>query len=166
VVKAAGRFLTCVLLLLPSFASAQERDRPVATATRLSGSVRIDGHLDDAAWRTATPLDQFVQRQPSEGQPATDAMEVRFLFDDNALYVGVSMASSAPIQAPLGRRDSGNQSDNIQISLDSYLDRRTASTFGVTASGVRLDYYYPSDDEGSGDETFEPVWKARTAERR
>jgi hypothetical protein len=155
-------FFTLVLLLGTSVASAQERDRPGATATRLSGTIRIDGRLDEAAWRTAIPLTQFVQRQPDEGQPATDPMDVRFLFDDGALYVGVSLAASAPIRAPLGRRDSGDQSDNIQISLDTYLDRRTASTFGVTASGVRLDYYYPSDDEGSGDGTFEPVWEART----
>lgn len=159
---AAGRYLTCAFILFTSLASAQERDRPSATATRVTGAVRIDGRLDDPAWRTATPLTQFVQRQPDEGAPASDAMDVRILFDDGALYVGVRMASSAPIQAPLGRRDSGNQSDNIQISLDTYLDRRTASTFGVTASGVRLDFYHPSDDERSGDETFEPVWEART----
>ena len=32
------------------------------------------------------------------------------------------------------------------MSLDTYLDRRTSSTFGVTAAGVRLDRYYASDD--------------------
>jgi hypothetical protein len=155
-----------VLLLMvvaPVAATAQERERPVATATRVAGPLRIDGRLDEAAWASATPLTRFVQRQPDEGAPATDPIDVRILFDDRALYVGARMVSSAPIQAPLGRRDDDDRSENIQVSLDTYLDRRTAYTFGVTASGVRLDYYHASDDQGSGDSTFDPVWEARTA---
>ena len=42
-------------------------------------------------------------------------------------------------------------------------DRRTAYTFGVSASGVRLDRYHPRDDESSADAGFDPVWEARTA---
>jgi hypothetical protein len=140
----------------------QERERPAASALRLAGSIRIDGRLDDAAWASAQPVTQFVQRQPAEGRPAVDKMDVRIAFDDGALYIGARMESSSPIQAPLGRRDDDDRAENIQISLDTYLDRRTAYTFGVTASGVRLDYFHSSDDEGSGDSAFDPVWEART----
>jgi len=41
----------------------------------------------------------------------------------------------------MGRRDEGEQSEHLLLSFDTYLDRRTASTFGVTAAGVRLDRY-------------------------
>ena len=75
-----------------------------------------------------------------EGAPPTDRMEVRFVYDDDALYVGARMFSDAPIQAPMGRRDDGEQAEHLLVSLDTYLDRRTASTFGVTATGVRLDH--------------------------
>jgi len=153
----------CFLLLAVFPAAAQERERRTATATRVNGAIRIDGRLDEAAWATAVPLTRFTQRQPDEGRPATDDMEVRILFDDGALYVGAKMASSGTIQAPLGRRDDGDQAEHIQVSLDTYLDRRTAYTFGVTASGVRLDHYHSSDDEGSADATFDPVWEAGTA---
>ena len=61
-------------------------------------------------------------------------MEVRFAYDDGALYVGARMYSAAPIQAPMGRRDEGEQAEHLLVSLDTYLDRRTSSTFGVTAS--------------------------------
>jgi len=143
-------------------AAAQESGQRVATATRTDGAIRIDGRLDEAAWAAATPLTRFTQRQPDEGRPATDGIDVRILFDDTALYVGAQMASSGTIQAPLSRRDDDDRSENIQVSLDTYLDRRTAYTFGVTASGVRLDYYHASDDEGNADATFNPVWEART----
>jgi hypothetical protein len=89
-------------------------------------------------------------------------MEVRFVYDEAAIYVGARMFSSAPIQAPLGRRDDSEQSEHLRISFDTYLDRRTAATFGVTASGVRLDHYYSSDDKSNEDATFTPVWRART----
>ena len=73
------------------------------------------------------------------------------------------MTSSAPIQAPLGRRDEVDQAEHLLVSLDTYLDRRTASTFGVTANGVRLDHYYASDNDFDDDDTFNPVWQARTS---
>lgn len=92
-------------------------------------------------------------------------MEVRFVYDDTALYVGARMFSRRDphIQAPLARRDNGDaQAEHILISLDTFLDRRTAYAFGVTASGVRLDRFHATDNEGQFDAGFNPVWEART----
>ena len=126
------------------------------------GALRVDGRLDEAAWRDVPVMTDFVQKEPIEGAAATDRMEVRFAFDNAALYVGARMSSSAPIQAPMDRRDNGDQAEHIGVYLDTYLDRRTASAFGVTAAGVRLDEYFATDDdEGDGD--FDPVWVARTS---
>ena len=49
----------------------------------------IDGMLDERVWQQATPIDDFVQTEPTEGQPATERTEVRILYDDTALYIGV-----------------------------------------------------------------------------
>ncbi len=110
-------------------------------------------------------MTQFVQKEPDEGAPPTERMEVRFLYDDSALFVGARMysrAGAAGIQAPLGRRDIVDQAEYVLVALDTYLDRRTAYCFGVTASGVRLDHYHPADTEDGTDEGFDPVWRART----
>ncbi len=155
-----------LLLSLPASAAQNpaDRERKQARATRVAdGAIRLDGRLDEDAWRTAVPLTEFVQKEPDEGAPPTDRMDVRFVYDDAALYVGARMYSTAPIQAPMGRRDEGDQAEHLLVSLDTYLDRRTASTFGVTATGVRLDHYYGSDDDWNSDETFNPVWVARTS---
>lgn len=156
--------LSLLLLLSPALLEAQERERKRAQAQRVAGgAVRVDGRLDEAAWRTAVPISDFVQKEPQEGAAASDPIEVMFLFDDNALYVGARMSSSGPIQAPLGRRDQGNQAENLQISLDTYFDWRTAWSLGVTATGVRLDQFFASDSEFDDDDTFNPVWQARTS---
>ena len=63
----------------------------------------------------------------------------------------------------MSRRDDGDQAEYIQIELDTYLDRRTAYMFGVTASGVRLDHFHPTDNQSDIDSQFDPVWEARTS---
>ena len=122
--------------------------RKQARAVRVAdGAIRVDGRLDDEAWRAAPPSPTSSRRSRSKARRRPTAWRCASSTTTTALYVGARMYSSAPIQAPLGRRDEGEQAEHLLVSLDTYLDRRTASTFGVTASGVRLDHYHASDDE-------------------
>lgn len=128
-----------------------------------AGSMRVDGRLDEAVWQRAQPVTDFLQAEPNEGAPPADGMEVRFAYDDTALYIGARLEQgSNAIQAPMSRRDDGEQAEYLQIELDTFLDRRTAYMFGVTASGVRLDHFHPTDNESDFDDQFDPVWRAKT----
>ena len=134
-----------------------------AEAVRIpEGAVDIDGRLTEIIWTTAVPITDFVQKEPDEGAIPTDQIEVRFVYDDAALYVGARLLSSGSVQAPLSRRDDGDQVEYLQVELDTYRDRRTAYMFGVTAAGVRLDHYHPTDNEDDKDWEYDPVWQART----
>ena len=62
--------------------------RPSASATTVKVAPVIDGRLDDEAWRSATLLTGFVQREPRSGEPETERTEVRIVTDGEALYVG------------------------------------------------------------------------------
>ena len=42
-------------------------------------------------WQGATPLGGFVQAEPLEGMPGSESTEVRLLYDDEAIYVGVTL---------------------------------------------------------------------------
>jgi hypothetical protein len=167
VVQASTRLVVALVgLLCGAVVSAQPQ--PVKAAPKRAEAVRVadgvigvDGRLDEAGWRDAPRHTEFVQREPDEGAAPTDRMEVRFVYDDSALYVGARMYSGVPIQAPLGRRDEGDQAEHVVVYLDTYLDRRTAYAFGVTASGVRLDEYFAADSP-DGDPDYNPVWVART----
>jgi hypothetical protein len=141
-------------------------DRKAARAVAMGeGSIRLDGRLDDEPWLRAPAITDFTQKEPVEGDPPVDRMEVRFVYDDSALYVGARMFTTASraVQAPLGRRDNGDQAEHIHVWLDTYLDRRSAAMFGVTASGVRLDRFHATDNETAFDAGFDPVWEARTS---
>jgi len=158
--------LAFIYLITPVAGVAQtiaDEARKQARAIRLTdGAIRLDGRLDEDVWYTVPALTDFTQRQPDEGAPPSEPMEVRLAYDGDALYVGARMWSSEPVQAPVGRRDDDDQSEHLLVSLDTYLDRRTAMAFGITAAGVRLDSYYSSDDSRGGDEGFNPVWAGRT----
>ena len=153
-------------IVAPALAAQQGAGSRQATAVRVDeGAIQLDGELNEQAWQRATPITDFVQKEPTEGAPPSERMEVRFVFDANALYVGARMYSADPtaIQAPLGGRDqAADVAEHFLISLDTFLDRRTAYTFGVTASGARLDRFHAEDQEDSWDDGFNPVWEART----
>ena len=92
-----------------------------------------------------------------------DPTEVRILYDDAALYVGVRMRDSHPdsIAAQLARRDaSGIFSDWVHVIIDSYHDRRTAFRFTVNPKGVKKDVYTSND--GAEDLNWDAVWDVAT----
>src|SRR3954471_24550448 len=150
-------------------AAAAQQETPTgrkqARALRVpGGAVHLDGRLDESFWASAVPLVDFSQAEPIEGNPPTDPMEVRFVYDDTALWIGARMVSTGGrVQAPMSRRDDGDQAEYLQVELDTYHDRRTAYMFGVTASGVRLDHFHPTDNQDDNDLEFNPVWQAKTA---
>ena len=140
------------------------RSRKEAVAVRVAVPPAVDGRLDEAAWQSARFFADFVQKQPVEGAAPTERTEIAFVYDDDALYVAARnyVADPFTIQAFVTRRDNGGQSQHLWISLDTYLDGRTAYSFGVTASGVRMDWYHPTDNEYHIDDDFDPVWEAKT----
>jgi hypothetical protein len=133
-------------------------------ATSLNGSAppKLDGVLDDPAWQLASPIENFIQRDPDEGQPASERTSARILYDDDALYVGIQAFDSEPgkIVGLLTRRDESSQSDWLTVSLDSFGDRRTAFEFQVNPAGVERDIY--RYDDINEDTSWDAVWDVST----
>ena len=147
-----------------SLRHANGRVPPIVNAIRATaGSPRIDGRLDDAVWSLARPLAGFTQRQPLDGQPATESTVVRIAYDNEAIYIGARMYDSEParISAQLGRRDNISQSDLFEVDFDSYHDHQTSFQFYTNPLGVKRDLV-ASNDFSMGDEGWDPVWDAAT----
>ncbi len=155
--------LLCVVAL-PLQAQEAASTPPEAVALRSVPPVVLDGQLDDSAWKSAKFITKFTQQDPVQYAPATVPTEVAFIYDDNALYIGARMTRpDGSFPRNLTRRDQYGNAEHIVISLDPYLDRRTAYSFVVTAGGTRIDYYHAtdSDDFRSRDFTYNPVWEAK-----
>src|SRR3954471_4673929 len=132
-------------------------------AARATAGITIDGKLNEAAWAAAPVSSDFTQSYPKVGAKPTDPSEVRVLYDDDALYVGVRMFDSHPdlIAAQLARRDaSGIYSDWLHLVVDSYHDRRNGFRFSVNPKGVQKDVLH--SDDRTEDPNWDAVWEAGT----
>ena len=134
---------------------------PRATATRLTGTIQVDGSLNEPQWRTAQPLGTLTQLDPHEGQPATERSDIRFLYDDDALYIGAMLYDRQAARGRLGRRDMDmTASDWLTVIIDTNHNHLTAVGFEVNPLGVRRDQARSPSGEDDG---WEPVWEAETS---
>lgn len=163
---------TVALLCCPGALVAQTAPAPasqvgaaramtISRAVRTRDVIRLDARLDEPAWSTAAVTDGFTQVDPDEGKPASQRTEVRVLYDDAALYVGVRLHDSGKIVGRLGRRDMPlGDSDWFGLMIDSYHDLRTAFGFDVNPAGVKRDQIKTIETD---DNSWDAVWDVATA---
>ena len=149
-----------VLAGLLAVAATLPPEGRVLRAERASTPVVVDGHLDEDAWSEASVADGFLQRDPNQGEPATEPTELRLLFDDQALYVGARLSDGHAdrITRQLSRRDATSEADSFTLYLDPHRDRRTGVVFRVSAAGVQRDAALY--DDNFEDDTWDAVWES------
>ena len=165
------RFISAVIIIAASTAAAQQaqpraagnhdQTAPRATATRLNGTLHIDGVLNEQQWQTAQPIGALTQLDPQEGKPSTERSDIRFMYDDDALYVGAMLYDRQAARGRLGRRDMDmTASDWLTVIIDTNHDHLTAVGFEVNPLGVKRDQTRSPSNEDDG---WEPVWDVATS---
>ena len=155
-----GVTLLALLAPIPLHAERPTRAAVVvdATAVPATSPITLDGRLSEPVWEQAPPINEFVQRDPSEGSAPSQRTEARIAYDGDAVYVAVRAHDTEAnrIVGMLTRRDQRSPSDWIKIVVDSYFDRRSAYEFAVNPVGVKTDRYYFND--GASDDSWDAVW--------
>jgi len=139
---------------------------PTARAVRTAESISIDGRMDEPAWMTAPAVTEHFQVVPNEGQPVTQPTEVRFLYDDDFLYIGGWLWDDGEILHRLARRDQGvGDIDIFAVHLDGYHDHRTAVRIATApgAGWIRDEFIVGARGGGPGtggtsDAGWDPVY--------
>jgi hypothetical protein len=146
------------------------------TALRVQAPLQVDGVLDEAAWALAGPAAGFRQREPKEGEPASEATEVRVLYDDATLYIGVRALDREPervigrilqrdrlLQARLDNQATWAGDDGVAILLDPFHDHRNAFLFATNPNGAEFEALVTDENAG-----YNADWRAvwRVAARR
>ena len=123
------------------FAAPPIAARPTTVIARTREAPRIDGRLDDAVWRNATHLTEFVQIAPVEGAPGSERTEVWMAYDDDNLYFAFYAHYSDPgmIRVFRADRDEIRGDDRISVLFDTFLDQQRAYQFTVNGYGVQGD---------------------------
>src|SRR5437016_5222067 len=100
---------------------------PTAHAATTRERIVLDGALDEAAWRNATPI-RLTQQDPKPGEPTPYDTQVRVLVDGAHLYLGISCTDPAFARRSVHtlERDSDQSGDDhVTIVLDTFGAHRT-----------------------------------------
>ena len=161
------KFLTmlwmCILFVAMGADAQTERELPSMSPHRTSEEIKVDGVFDEPVWQSVEPIRQLYQITPNQGEPATEASEVRILYDDKKLYFGfIFYDEMDKIVANDMRRDSPGLRSNDYgfLLLDTYDDRRNAVFFRFTAVGGMEDTAV-SNSGGSLNTSWDIVWECR-----
>lgn len=125
-----------------------------------NGRINIDGRLSEAEWAQAQPATDFVQQQPDEGRPTTEPTAVRFLYDDEYLYVGGRLSDREPsrlITNELKREFGARDGDLFVVVLDTFSDKLNAYTFQTNPGGAIRDAQ-SSDDGRNINQNWDAIW--------
>jgi hypothetical protein len=165
------RFLLITILLFSLSQVSAETPKSIEPekyrigATKIESQIKIDGELNEKDWSLATPVSDFVQLEPEEGQPATEKTEVWVLYDEKNLYLGISCFDQSPkkIVANQMCRDADlDQNDFVGIILDTFHDHRNCFFFSTNPLGAQLDGLIT--DEGKNKNLdWDGIWDCATS---
>jgi hypothetical protein len=155
-------FLRCWVCLLALCASgwavAQGGADLTIQAVRLQpGEVlKLDGSLSHPAWKRAPVYNRFVEKFPDTGAAPAQETRVQVLFDEHALYVGITAMDTQPelIRDLVVRPDGVNRTqDFVVVYIDAIGTRSSAQWFRVNAAGSTADGLNTASDDS---EDFSP----------
>lgn len=128
------------------------------------GPIVVDGDLGEEAWQRACWIEDFEQQQPVYRAKPSHRIRMAVAIADETIYVAARMWSDGPedLDDALTQRDDLSQAERIIVSVDPTNTKRTAYSFAVSVAGVRSDWLHTDDSQGARDQTWNPVWTAKT----
>ena len=137
--------------------------RKSLVAGRIDVPPKIDGHPDEAFWKTMPVAGDFVEYGPRNGTQPPYCTEVRCAYDDRAIYFLALMFDPHPdsICRELGRRDQVEalNTDYVSFDLLPYNDGLNMYEFKVSPSNLQNDCKYSAIGQ---DITWDAVWETAT----
>jgi hypothetical protein len=132
---------------------------PVAYAVRVNRAPELNGTLDDPIWSLAKPITDFRQREPAQGQPATERTSVRVLYTKKEIYFGIFCHDNDPrgiVATQLGRDAWLGLDDYFEITIDPTRSLSDAYVFEVNPLGTQRDGLIVN--EGGDNTGWNGIW--------
>jgi hypothetical protein len=145
--------------------------RPMMAALSITDEIELDGILDEAPWQLAERGTGFTQREPFQGEAASEQTFVQVLYTDDTLYIGIRALDSDPaavIAKDMQRDGSGGggfrgarleSDDSVSILLDTFHDQRNAFYFETNPLAARVDALI-TDEGRDRNLEWDGVWDA------
>jgi hypothetical protein len=130
---------------------------------RISGSIQLDGILNEAEWQEPPSTIDLVQVEPHPGKAPTEPTRVWLAYDKDYLYIAVRCEDRKPAQivATEMKRDAFlKDNDNIEIVLDTHHDNRNAYYFATNAAGALVEGRITENQMAALE--WDGIWNVRT----
>ena len=121
------------------FSSFSQTNKKSVFVSYTNNPITLDANLNEQEWKNAKGATGFWQYFPSDSVQSKQQSNIKFLFDDNNLYVGIKVNSSGNnyITPSLRRDFRAGGSDNITLLFDTFNDGTNAFIFGTNPHGVK-----------------------------
>ena len=133
-----------------------------------SGTIKLDGKIDEEFWLNLPGTDDFIMREPIQGVDPTERTVVRIAFDEKNIYIAAIMYDSDPsgIKASQRKRDASLRTDDRFVWIfDTFLDKRRAYYFEINPIALRSDGLLATG-QTSGfraiNRDWDGIWMAKT----
>ena len=150
----------CCCIMLASTAFSQPPKKQLA-AKRITSNIKIDGVLDDAAWKEASKADKFIESRPVSlrTESADNASEVYIAYNNEGIFVGgyFHEKTKDSISTELIGRDGFGNNDFGGVIIDTYLDKLNGFEYFVTPLGEQMD---SKVSPGNEDFSWNAVWQS------
>jgi len=118
------------------------REKYRINTTETHNIINVDGILDEPDWLTADKATHFQRVLPTDTGFAISQTEVKVIYNQSTLYVGIICYDSTPGKRPVEslRRDFNfPKNDNFIVFMDTYNDQTNGFAFGVSSAGAQWD---------------------------
>ena len=154
----------CMMLTTTAYAQTAKKQLP---AKRITSTIKIDGVLDDPAWKEASKADKFVTLRPTPFIPENldNATEINFVYDNEGIYVGgyLHEKSKDSIAAELVGRDGFGNNDFLGVVFDTYNDKLNGFEYFVTPLGEQFDAKVSPNTNGNNEDfSWNAVWESKS----
>jgi hypothetical protein len=129
-------------LTLPVEPRADPHALPRIVARRVSGTLTLDGKLDEPDWKMAQPSGPFVQTMT--GQKGSFAASARVLYDADNLYIGYDVADDY-LKCTFTKNDEHLwEQDVVELMVDPEGDAKNYFELQASPTGLTFDTRYDS----------------------
>ncbi len=158
-------FCLSVSILAQSAENFDPPDQPLEIfAIRATEKIILDGILDEESWANAPVIKDFFRIEPRQGGTLMHSTEVRIIYDDQNIYIGVyardTLGKRGMRMQNLNRDFTERENDVFLVQLDPQNLKRYCMSFQFTPLGTQRDMQV--FDDRIRDADWDALWDVRT----
>ncbi|HEX6899487.1 MAG TPA: DUF5916 domain-containing protein [Thermoanaerobaculia bacterium] len=135
-------------------------EKPQYRLPRAKSEIKIDGRMDEEAWKHALAVPLAVEIDPTQNVESPVAGTAYLIYDEGHLYAAFQCDDPEPraIRAHLADRDTPFRDDFVGLMIDTFNDQRRGYELFVNPFGVQMDLALSEAANNREDESWDAIW--------